>query len=163
MDPSTVSAPMMWKMLRTSGAAAGYLAGMGKAGEDTAGLSAERMQQLSRLVAEEEVLARAARPLADAIAVEPHGEAGLQHFGILQAACRGLKLPACIWPEPQPTRDRVHPAEVEVPSVLIRLAAVENRALDDPGTVINGYRGDAERDVRGVERVMRERRHEIFG
>ncbi|MEI6217603.1 MAG: FtsX-like permease family protein [bacterium] len=65
VDPSTVSAPMMWKMLRNAKAAANYIVAMNKNGENTDGLSAEHMAQLSGLVTEEAVLTRAARMTAD--------------------------------------------------------------------------------------------------
>ena len=75
---------------------------------------------------------------------------------------RDLELPAVRRPEPHASRHRVHPSEVEVPSVLVRLAPVEHRRLEHPRAPIDGGGHDAVRDVRRIERVMPERRDRVF-
>src|SRR5436190_7951893 len=69
---------------------------------------------------------------------------------------RDLKLPPIGRSEPYPPGDRVERAEIEVPAVLVRLAAVEHRALDGPRTTIDCRGDDAERNVRRIEDMMRE-------
>ena len=90
-----------------------------------------------------------------------HDVSGLQFLRRLEAATRRLELPFVARSIPDPTRHGIEPTEIEIPTILIGLTAVEHRSLDDERAVIDGGRDDAKRDMCGVERVMTERRGRI--
>src|SRR6266478_5372618 len=54
-------------------------------------------------------------------------------------------------------RRAVKACRIEVEAKLIRLAACESRCFEFPITFDKAKRDDAERDVRGIEPVMRDR------
>ena len=73
---------------------------------------------------------------------------------------RVRQMPVDTWnshrrgPVPDPAGERVERTEVEVPPILVGLAAVEDRGFQDEGAVVDGGGHDAERDVRRIERVV---------
>ncbi len=87
--------------------------------------------------------------------------AGIEFFGVFQVTGRHLKFPCGGRPKPHTTRHRVEAPEIEVPAIVVRFTSVEHRPFDDPGTVVDGGRDEAERDVRRIKRVVRQRSYRV--
>src|SRR5581483_12453140 len=90
-----------------------------------------------------------------------NGVARLEFFRADKTAARCLQFPLVVRPIPHAARKRIEPPEVEVPPILVGLAAGEEGSLDDERSVIDRGREDAERDVRGVEGMVAEWRGRI--
>ena len=82
----------------------------------------------------------------------------LELFRLNQMTAGHLNRPLVGRTKPHTTGHRIGPGKIEVPSILIGLAPVEDRPLDGPSLSCQPARHHAERHVRGVEGVMAERR-----
>src|SRR6185437_4478311 len=56
--------------------------------------------------------------------------AGFELLWILEMPRRDLEIPLRVRLEPDPAREGVHPAEIEVPPILVGLPTVEHRAFE---------------------------------
>ena len=65
-----------------------------------------------------------------------------------------LEFPSLGGLDPEPSGVRVERTEVEVPPIVIGLAAVEDRGFEHERSAIDPGGHDTERDVRRIERVM---------
>src|SRR5213594_5237140 len=71
-------------------------------------------------------------------------------------ASRDLQRPSICRKKPHSSQPGVQRGEVEIRSVLVRFAAVEDRSLSFPSLAVQAASHNAVRDVGGVEPVMRD-------
>src|ERR1051325_4480930 len=108
------------------------------------------------------VAAREALVITDGSGRAAH-VSGLQCFWILQQTVADLHGPVVVGRKRETRRARVPGIELEVITILVRLAPVEERAFELEPAIGEARRKDAEGDVRRILQVMRERRRGVFG
>ena len=82
-------------------------------------------------------------------------------FGFFEVAGRYLQRQTVRGQQRETPRERIERTEIEVPAVLVGLAAVEGGHLHLPATIVDASRDEPERDVRRIEPVVRDRRNRI--
>src|SRR5579884_1685934 len=88
---------------------------------------------------------------------------GGQLFRAREIRVRGAHAPLCSGIDGETPRIGIESAKIDIGAVLVRLATVEHRPFELPGAREEAGGDDAERDVRGILPVMRERRQRITG